>query len=82
MRMHRLRLLFLLLSAGSLLSQNSIPSDAVSTMHVCTDKNSTSTLFPPAPGPGATAPQPLSKIPPAYPEKARQKRMEGSVTLG
>jgi len=82
MRMRRFCLLFLLFSAGSLLSQNSISIDAVSTMHVCTDKNSTPTLFPPAAEPCATAPQPLSKIPAAYPDKARQKRKEGSVTLG
>jgi TonB family protein len=45
-------------------------------MHVCSDKNSASV------GPCATAPRPLRKVNPSYPEKARQNRKEGTVTLG
>ena len=45
-------------------------------MPVCSQKIS------PADRPCATAPKPLSKVNPSYPEKARQKRTEGTVTLG
>jgi len=72
----RVFLLILLLSAGPLLSQDTISVDAVSAMHVCNAKGSA------APGPCATAPKPLSKLNPYYPEKARQKKKEGTVTLG
>ena len=33
-------------------------------------------------GPCATAPRPVTKTNPTYPEKARQKRKQGTVTLG
>ena len=76
MIMRRLYLLFLLLSTCLLYSQDTISVDAVSAMHVCSDKN------PASAGPCATTPRPLSKINPSYPEKARQNRKEGTVTLG
>jgi len=75
--MRRLCLLFLLLlSTGPLSAQDTISVDAVSAMHVCSDKN------PASAGPCATAPRPLSRVNPSYPEKAREKRKEGIVTLG
>jgi TonB family protein len=76
MIMRRLCLAFLLLSISALYSQDTISVDAVAAMHVCSDKNGASE------GPCATAPRPLSKINPSYPEKARQHRKEGTVTLG
>jgi TonB family protein len=76
MIMRRIYLLFLLLSSGSIYSQNSISVDAVSAMHVCSDKEAKSG------SPCATPPKPLSKVNPSYPEKARQAKKEGSVTLG
>ena len=75
MIIRRICLLFLLL-ASPLYSQDTISVDAVSAMHVCKDKDSASG------GPCATAPRPLSKVNPPYPEKARQGRKEGTVTLG
>ena len=75
--MRRLCLLFLLLlSTGPLSAQDTISVDAVSAMHVCSPKN------PASAGPCATAPRPLSTVNPSYPEKAREKRKEGIVTLG
>src|ERR1700736_6731960 len=76
MIMRRPYLLFLLLSTSVLHSQDTISVDAVSALHVCSDKNPTSA------GPCATAPRPLQKVNPSYPEKARQNKKEGSVTLG
>src|SRR5579864_4087378 len=76
MMMRRLCLLFLLLSSGPLYSQGTISVDAVSAMHVCSDKESASGR------PCATAPRPLSKVNPSYPERARQERKQGTVTLG
>lgn len=76
MLMLRFCLFFLLLSSGPLYSQDTISIDAVSAMHVCTDKEPASGL------PCATAPSPLSKANPSYPEKSRQERKEGTVTLG
>ena len=74
--MRRFCLLFLLLSPGLLPGQDTLSVDAVSAMHVCSDKDSA------IGSPCATAPHPLSKVNPSYPEKARQKRKEGNVTLG
>ena len=74
--MRRFCLLFLLLSPGLLPGQDTLSVDAVSAMHVCSDKDSATG------SPCATAPHPLSKVNPSYPEKARQKRKEGNVTLG
>ena len=68
--------LFPLLSTCLLYSQDTISVDAVSAMRACSDKN------PASAGPCATAPRPLSKVNPSYPEKARQNRKEGTVTLG
>jgi len=65
-----------LLVSAVLFAQDTISVDAVSTMHVCTDKN------PGSSDPCATPPHPLSKISPSYPEKARRLRSEGTVTLG
>jgi TonB family protein len=76
MIMRPIYLLFLLLSSGSIYSQNSISVDAVSAMHVCTDKETASG------SPCATPPRPSSKVNPSYPEKARQAKKEGTVTLG
>ena len=74
--MRPFHLFFLLASTCLLYSQDSISVDAVSAMHVCSDKN------PESAGPCATAPRPLSKVNPPYPDKARQSRKEGTVTLG
>ena len=75
--MRHLCLLFLLLLSHSpLYSQSTISVDAVSPMRVCGDKDSA------AASPCATAPRPLSKVSPSYPEKARRDRKEGTVTLG
>ncbi|MGA2360122.1 MAG: hypothetical protein ABSF66_14050, partial [Terriglobales bacterium] len=60
-----------LLVSAVLFAQDTISVDAVSTMHVCTDKN------PGSSDPCATPPHPLSKISPSYPEKARRLRSEG-----
>lgn len=68
--------LFLLLFTGLLYSQDTISVDAVSAMHVCSANNSALST------PCATAPKPLSKFNPSYPEKARKNRKEGTVTLG
>jgi protein TonB len=76
MVMRRPYLLFLLLLTSALHSQDTISVEAVSAMHVCSDKN------PASAGPCATAPRPLQKVNPSYPEKARQSRKEGTVTLG
>lgn len=67
--------LFLLLANCPLHCQD-ISVDAVSAMHVCNEKN------PADVGPCATTPRPLSKPSPSYPEKARQERKEGAVSLG
>jgi len=64
-----------LLFSSLLFAQDTISVDAVSAMHVCSDKNPASS------GPCATAPHPLSKVSPTYPEKARQSRHEGTVVL-
>lgn len=70
------RLYFVPLLFSSLLfAQDTISVDAVSTMHVCSDKNPASS------GPCATPPRALSKVNPTYPEKARQSRHEGTVVL-
>jgi len=66
----------LLLSSYPLQCQDEISVDAVSTMYVCSDKN------PAEAGPCATAPKVLSKVSPSYPDRARQNRKEGTVTLG
>src|SRR5579864_7010460 len=76
MMMRRICILFLLLSSRPLYSQDTISVDAVSAMHVCSDKESASSP------PCATAPRPLSKVNPSYPERARQERKQGTVTLG
>ena len=73
--MRLLHFLLLLLFTSALYSQDTISVDALSAMHVCSDKN------PPSAGPCSTAPRPLSKVSPSYPEKARQNRKEGTVTL-
>jgi len=70
------RLYFLPLLFSSLLfAQDTISIDAVSAMHVCSDKNPASS------GPCATPPRALSKVNPTYPEKSRQSRHEGTVVL-
>lgn len=69
-------LLSLLLLTHPLQSQDEISVDAVATMHVCNSNN------PADAGPCAMPPKLLSKISPAYPDKARQNRKEGTVTLG
>lgn len=66
----------LLLASYPLQCQDEISVDAVSTMHVCSNAN------PAEAGPCATAPKVLTKINPSYPDKARQNRKEGTVTLG
>jgi TonB family protein len=74
--MHRFSItLLFLLSTSPAHSQDTISVDAVSAMPVCGQKNS------PAGSPCATAPKPLSKINPSYPEKARQKGKEGTVIV-
>jgi TonB family protein len=76
MRRSCLLLFLVLLATGLIWAQGTISVDAVSAMRVCSDKDSASGL------PCATAPRPLSKVNPVYPEKARQQRKEGTVTLG
>jgi TonB family protein len=73
--MRRLCLLFLFLSPVLLKPQEAISVDAVSAMHVCSEKN------PASAGPCATAPRALSKVNPSYPETSRQARKQGTVTL-
>ncbi|HUO18015.1 MAG TPA: energy transducer TonB, partial [Verrucomicrobiae bacterium] len=73
--MRWLRLFVLLLAAPLAYGQN-ITIDAVSTMPVCSPNPAASA------GPCATAPKPLSKVNPPYPEKARRARKEGTVVLG
>lgn len=74
--MYRCCLVPLLLFPGLLHSQETISVDAVNAMHVCSeDKTATASQC-------ATAPHPLSKLSPTYPEKARQQHKEGTVTLG
>ena len=69
--------LFLLsLSTAPLYCQENVSVDALSTMRVCSDKE------PASDRPCATAPRPLSKVNPSYPERSRQERKEGTVTLG
>src|ERR1022692_2356956 len=73
--MARLCLVPLLLVSGLLFAQDTVSVDAISAMHVCSDKNASL-------GPCAAPPRPLSKISPTYPEKARQSYSEGTVVLG
>jgi TonB family protein len=73
--MFRFCLVPLLLLPGLLHSQDTISVDAITTMRVCSAKAAST-------GPCATAPRPVSRTNPAYPEKARQKRKQGTVTLG
>jgi TonB family protein len=70
--MRRFYLAPLLLVSCFLFAQDTISVDAISAMHVCTDKTS---------GPCVTPPQALSNINPTYPEKARRARREGTVGL-
>jgi TonB family protein len=68
--------LFLLLVPAHLYCQDTLSVDAVSAMHVCGANDS------PSKGECATVPRPLSKVNPSYPEKARQARKQGTVTIG
>ena len=68
--------LLLIPALAFVFAQDTISVDATSTMHICMDKN------PAASGPCAAPPRSLSKISPAYPEKARRARREGTVVLG
>jgi TonB family protein len=74
--MFRFYLLPVLLLPGVLYAQGTISVDAIAAMQVCGKDNAASA------GPCATAPRPASKTNPAYPEKARQKSKQGTVTLG
>ncbi|MFZ0136910.1 MAG: TonB family protein [Candidatus Sulfotelmatobacter sp.] len=74
--MFRVYPVFLLLLPGLLYAQSTISVDAITTMRVCGKDNAGST------GPCATAPRLINKTNPAYPEKARRKRKQGTVTLG
>ncbi|MFY9683787.1 MAG: TonB family protein [Candidatus Sulfotelmatobacter sp.] len=74
--MFRFYLVPLLLLPGLLYAQGTISVDAITTMRVCSSETAGST------GPCATAPRPVTRINPTYPEKARQKRKQGTVTLG
>ena len=73
--MRRLCLFLLVVTACPLYSQDTLSVDAVSAIHVCTKESVAGSQC-------ATSPRPLSKVSPTYPEKARQSRKEGTVTLG
>jgi TonB family protein len=72
--MRRLGLLLLVVTTAPLYSQDTLSVDAVAAMQVCTKDSAVESQC-------ATAPRPLSKVSPTYPEKARQARKEGTVTL-
>src|SRR5271168_2048980 len=74
-RVYLASLALLLLLQGLLHSQDTISVDAITAMQVCGSEKATPT------GPCATAPHAVSKTNPTYPEKARQKRKQGTVTL-
>jgi TonB family protein len=74
--MRRFSLISLLFLCRLAPAQETITVDAISAMHVCSDKN------PASAGPCASAPKPISKSAPTYPEKARQARKVGTVILG
>jgi TonB family protein len=74
--MFRFYLVPVLLLPSVLYSQGTISVDAITAMQVCSNDKAAST------GPCATAPRPVSKTNPTYPEKARQKRKQGTVSLG
>jgi TonB family protein len=72
-------LLLLLLSfnavAQDTFSVSSADTDSTAPMNVCSESH------PPTAGPCAAPPRPLSRIPPLYPQEARQSRIEGEVYL-
>jgi TonB family protein len=74
--MFRFYLVPVLLLPGLLYSQDTISIDAITTMKVCGIEKAAST------DPCATAPRPLRRTNPTYPDKARQKRKQGTVSLG
>lgn len=73
--MQTLFLAFFLLNAAAGVGQSTISVDAVSVMQVCDDNH------PESAGMCAAPPHVLSKVNPVYPDKARQARAEGTVTL-
>jgi TonB family protein len=74
--MSRFYPMLLLLLPHLLYSQGTISVDAITTMRVCSSEKAASTE------PCATAPRPVSRTNPIYPEKAREKRKQGTVSLG
>jgi TonB family protein len=74
--MFRVHLLLSLLLQGLLYAQGTISVDAITTMQVCSSEKVESA------GPCATAPRLVSRTNPTYPEKARLKRKQGTVSLG
>jgi TonB family protein len=76
MPMFRFYVVPVLFLPGLLYSQGTISVDAITAMQVCSNDKTASI------GPCATAPRPVSKTNPTYPEKARQKRKQGTVRLG